>query len=135
MDLPAGLRRPPIRANSPGVVTVTSYEPSRIELALQTPRAALLVLSETYYPGWKAWIDGRPTAIHPVDIALRGVVVPAGVHRLRMEFRPVIFPVSLGVSLATAVLLILWRFSCSAGDTIRLNAKPHLLSSCSRAGR
>ncbi len=91
-------------------VTVTTYEPSRIELSLRASRAALLVLSETYYPGWKAWIDGQPTRIYPVDIALRGVVVQAGAHRLRMEFRPVVLPVSLGISIATAALLALFAF-------------------------
>jgi uncharacterized membrane protein YfhO len=69
-----------------------------------------LVLSETYYPGWKAWIDDQPTRIHPVDIALRGVVVPGGAHRLRMEFRPVVLRVSLGISMATAILLALFAF-------------------------
>jgi hypothetical protein len=97
-----------------GDVTVTSYEPSRIELSLRTPRASLLVLSETYYPGWKAWIDEQPTAVHSVDIALRGVVVPAGEHQLRMEFRPVILPVSFGISLATAILLAISAFSYRA---------------------
>jgi hypothetical protein len=92
------------------VVGVVKYEPSRIELSLQASRASLLVLSETYYPGWKAWIDERPAPIHPVDIALRGVVVPAGAHQLRMEFRPVILPVSLGISLATAFLLVISAF-------------------------
>jgi hypothetical protein len=87
------------------VVGVVRYEPSRIELSLEASRASLLVLSETYYPGWKAWIDEQPATIHPVDIALRGVVVPAGAHQLRMEFRPVILPLSLGISLATAILL------------------------------
>jgi len=105
MELP-----PADNGSQAGDVTVTRYQPARIELALKTPRAALLVLSETYYPGWKAWIDGEPTAIFPVDLALRGVVVPAGEHRLRMEFHPAIFPVSLGVSLGTALLLALSAF-------------------------
>jgi hypothetical protein len=93
-----------------GNVKVIQYEPSRIELSLRASRASLLVLSETYYPGWKAWIDGRPAAIHSVDIALRGVVVPAGAHQLRMEFHPAILPVSLGISLATAILLAISAF-------------------------
>jgi hypothetical protein len=92
-------------SSAPGVVGVVRYEPARIELSLRASRASLLVLAETYYPGWKAWIDEQPVAIHSVDIALRGVVVPAGAHQLRMEFRPVILPVSLGISLATAILL------------------------------
>jgi len=97
-------------AGTPGTVEVVKYEPSRIELSLQASRASLLVLSETYYPGWKAWIDEQPTAIHSVDIGLRGVVVPAGAHQLRMEFRPLILPVSLGISLATAILLAISAF-------------------------
>jgi hypothetical protein len=88
-----------------GTVKVVQYQPSRIELSLRASRVSLLVLSETYFPGWQAWIDEKPVAIHSVDIALRGVVVPAGAHRLRMEFRPVILPISLGISLATAILL------------------------------
>jgi hypothetical protein len=90
---------------TPGDVTVTRYEPSRIELSLRTSRASLLVLSETYYPGWNAWIDEQPTRILSVDLAMRGVVVPAGAHQLRMEFRPMILPASLGISLVTAILL------------------------------
>jgi hypothetical protein len=105
IDLPPG-----DDSSAPGAVGVVKYEPSRIELSLRTSRASLLVLSETYYPGWKAWIDEQPAVIHPVDIALRGVVVPAGAHQLRMEFRPVILPVSLGISLATAIVLAISAF-------------------------
>jgi hypothetical protein len=94
----------------PGTVEVVRYEPGRIELSLTTQRAALLVLSETYYPGWQAWIDDQPVAIHQVDIALRGVVVPAGRRRLRMEFHPPILPLSLGISAATAILLGIFAF-------------------------
>jgi Bacterial membrane protein YfhO len=101
LNLPAG---------TGGDVTVITYQPARIELTLKASQASLLVLSETYYPGWKAWIDDQPTPIHPVDIALRGVVVPAGAHRLRMEFRPVVLRVSLGISMATAILLALFAF-------------------------
>ena len=93
-----------------GSVEVSKYEPSRINLSLQASGAALLVLSETYYPGWKAWIDDQPVAIHPVDIALRGVVVPSGTHQLRMEYHPPILPISLGISAATAILLAIFAF-------------------------
>jgi hypothetical protein len=86
------------------------YEPNAIEIATQAPITSLLVLSETYYPGWKAWLDDQPTPILPTDIALRGVVVPAGAHRVRMEFRPSILPIALGISAATAILLVICAF-------------------------
>ena len=91
-------------------VTTLKYEPNFIELSTQASRQSLLVLSETYYPGWKAWLDDQTTRIYPTDVALRGVIVPAGEHRVRMEFRPVILPISLGISLATAILLAISAF-------------------------
>ncbi len=91
----------------PGAVSVVSYQPASLDLAVTAAAPALLVASETEYPGWQAWVDGRPAPIHRVDLALRGIAVPAGAHRVRMEFRPVILPISLGISLATLVSLIL----------------------------
>ena len=66
----------------------------------------MLVLSENNYPGWHAWVDGRETPIYSADIAFRGVILPAGTHRIRMEFHPVILYWSLGLSAATAILLM-----------------------------
>ncbi len=91
-------------------VQTLRYQPDVIQLSTQASSAALLVLSETNYPGWRAWLDDRPTPIYSTDIALRGVMVPAGVHRVRMEFRPLILPISLGISIATAILLAILGF-------------------------
>jgi hypothetical protein len=88
-----------------GSVRALSYEPDSLELEVNTRRQAFLVLSEAFYPGWKAWIDDRPTEICRTNIAFRGVVVPAGIHRMRMEFRPNIFYISLGVSMFTVALV------------------------------
>jgi hypothetical protein len=95
---------PPVTPGSEEV-KVVDYRPNEFDLDVRSRGGALLVASETYYPGWQAWVDGRPAAIHLVDIALRGVVVPDGAHRVRMEFRPVILWVSLAITLATAALL------------------------------
>ena len=107
-------------------VRTLSYSPNALEISTSTSRGGLLVLSETYYPGWKAWVDDRPARIYPTDIALRGVVVPAGAHRVRMEFRPAILPISLSISFATAILLtfsaFLYRRRVSH-VTIRVNGK------------
>lgn len=109
-----------------GEVTTLSYQPNRIELAVRAVSAGFLVLSETYYPGWQAWVDDRPVKIYPTDIALRGVLVPAGIHRVRMEFHPPLFALSLGISLGTAILLAFGAFAyrrSARHDTIKLNGK------------
>jgi uncharacterized membrane protein YfhO len=74
-------------------------------LKVTTAAPSLLVLAESYYPGWRAWVDDRQVPVYRADIAFRGVAVPAGAHTVRMQFSPAILPVSLAVSGMTAVFL------------------------------
>lgn len=48
----------------------------------------MLILADTYYPGWTAQVDGRAAPIYEVDGALRGVVLEAGAHRVVFRYRP-----------------------------------------------
>jgi uncharacterized membrane protein YfhO len=48
----------------------------------------MVVLSDTFYPGWRARVDHRPVSIFEVDGAMRGVVVPRGPHAITMRYRP-----------------------------------------------
>ena len=88
---------------APEEVKAVAYDPDSLEIAVRSHGTSLLVLSESNYPGWDAWVDEKPAPIHTADIALRAVVVPDGSHRVRMEFRPGILVVSLAISLATAL--------------------------------
>jgi hypothetical protein len=93
-------------------VQTLDYQPGWLQLKVSTQQPALLVLAESYYPGWLAWVDGTPAEIYRTDIAFRAISVPAGTHTVRMEFRPVILPISIAVSVGTAVLLAVfwgWR--------------------------
>ncbi|MBO0798807.1 MAG: YfhO family protein, partial [Blastocatellia bacterium] len=64
---------------------VMRYEPNRIELNTRNDQPGFLVLSELYYRGWGARIDGKKASVELVNNALRGIAVPAGEHRV--EFR------------------------------------------------
>ncbi|HLG99459.1 MAG TPA: YfhO family protein [Bryobacteraceae bacterium] len=70
------------------VVSVTRYQAESVLLRASMACNGVLVLADSYYPGWQAFIDGKPAAIHEVNIAMRGVAVPAGVHQVRFAFRP-----------------------------------------------
>jgi hypothetical protein len=100
--LPGGNPLPGIDSDE---VKVARYEPDSLELSVRSAAPAFLVLSENYYPGWKAWLDESPAEIYRTDIAFRGVAVPPGEHVVRMVFRPAILPVSAAISLGTAVFL------------------------------
>ncbi|MFA6232678.1 MAG: YfhO family protein [Bacteroidota bacterium] len=79
---------------------------------LDTPVDAILKLSEVYYPsGWTATLDGKPIDILRTDYLLRAVEVPAGKHRLEMQFQPKSYEAGLIVTTATnysiAIVLLL----------------------------
>jgi hypothetical protein len=64
------------------------YQGDRFELRVKAKGRGLLVLSETFYPGWKATVNGQPAPIHKVDGLLRGVIVPRGDSRVVLRYAP-----------------------------------------------
>jgi hypothetical protein len=70
----------------------------------------LLVVSETFYPGWEATVDGKPQPIHEVFGALRGVVLAAGNHRVEMRYRPWVVTLGAALSFSALVLSLLLIF-------------------------
>jgi uncharacterized membrane protein YfhO len=66
----------------------------------------MLVLSDTWYPGWHATVDGHDAKIERVDYLLRGVRVGPGSHTVQMTYRPLSFRIGWIVSLATALALL-----------------------------
>jgi hypothetical protein len=67
-------------------VRVVSYEPTRVQLETDAPTPALLVVSEIYYPGWQATVDGQAAPVWLTDYVLRGVALPAGRHTVEMRY-------------------------------------------------
>ena len=88
-------------------VRFRSYEADSMSMDVKTAGTGLLVLSEVYYPGWKASVNGKTAEIHKVDGALRGVVVPAGVSRVVLEYVPASYYAGAGLSLITTICVLL----------------------------
>jgi hypothetical protein len=85
-----------------GAVVVREYGLDRLTLNVTANRPAYLVTSETGYPGWEAWVDGKPRPIYTTDVAFRGMPVPAGRHVVTMRFIP------WGVWTAIAASAVCW---------------------------
>jgi hypothetical protein len=100
------LANEPTRPGEPGHVSVTSYRANRIQLETQTNATSFLVLSETDYPGWRAYVDGQSTEIIRTNYALRGLLVPAGKHEITLVYRPSSVLAGLFVSLLTLAGLV-----------------------------
>jgi uncharacterized membrane protein YfhO len=67
----------------------------------------MVIISQTFYPGWRASVDGRPAKLYQADGFLDGIAVPAGKHVVTLSWRP--WTVFTGAALSTisAILLIL----------------------------
>lgn len=67
---------------------VTHYAPDRIEVEASSPENGLLVLSEIWYPGWRAEVDGQAQPVEPVAGILRGVRLSQGTHQVAVLYDP-----------------------------------------------
>jgi len=91
---------------SPGRATLErSARPERVAVAVSARRPALLVMTDTAYPGWRAEVDGRRAPLRRVDYLLRGVVVPAGRHRVELTYAPASWRAGWILSVLTALAL------------------------------
>ncbi len=79
---------------------------TQIEIHTNSRSPSFLVLSDVYYPGWEATIDGIPTNIFQTNYVLRGVMVPSGSHVVHLEFKPRTFYYGAGISAGSSLLLI-----------------------------
>ncbi len=94
----------PNQAFSP--VEFATREPDHLVMTFSTPTDSVLMLSEVYYPGWSATVDGVPTPILRADVALRAVPVRAGQHRVEMVYDPWSVKIGLAVTLATLFVAV-----------------------------
>ncbi len=82
------------------------YEASEIALDVSTPTQAYLVLSEVYYPGWIATIDGQPAPIYRANSTFRAIYIPTtGHHIVDMAFQPPLVYAGLGITTVTLLIL------------------------------
>ncbi len=90
------------------ILEIPELKVSPNEIRLFTRHDGLLVLSEVFYPGWKAYIDNQPVEIIPLDGLLRGIIVPDGEHDVFVKFKPDILWVGLGLSIMTLAGIIIY---------------------------
>ena len=92
--------------------TIQRYSGDSVSVQVDAACPGLLVLPDTYFPGWKATVNGRDRTIYPTNGAFRGVNVPAGISRVEFRYEPRAFP--MGVLLAVAALAgfgLIWLLS------------------------
>ena len=90
-------------------VAVVDEAPERIRLRARLGGAGVLVVADTYFPGWEARVDRRPSAILRANYAFRALALAAGAHDVELAYRPRSFRIGVALSLAGLVLVAaLW---------------------------
>ncbi len=93
-----------------GQARLVSYQPNSVVLESESNSDAFLYLSDTWYPGWRAYVDGKETRIYRANLAFRAVEVPKGRHTVLFRYVPVSFYAGLFLTCLGILLCIrLWR--------------------------
>lgn len=85
-------------------VDVMAYEPEHVSLSVRVKNPSFVVVRDSYYPGWKAYVDSTPTPVYRANGFARAVFVTAGSHLVTFDYRPA--SLKLGFNLAITALLI-----------------------------
>lgn len=96
-----------VPAAEPAQVRVVRYESGMLEIEVDSPAEGYLVLSDPYYPGWRAEVNGEPAMIRRANYVFRAVAVPAGSQRVTMSYRPGTWLVGFGISTLTVLVLLI----------------------------
>ncbi|MBL8096290.1 MAG: hypothetical protein JNL73_19085 [Anaerolineales bacterium] len=107
-------------SRSPGSAVIRSYRPEHVELTATGP--GVLVLTDAFYPGWRATIDAVPAEIATADGLFRAVALPAGEHTIAFTFAP--DSVSVGFVVSVVGLLSWLMLWILPGSPVRRRRTP-----------
>jgi hypothetical protein len=100
--LPVGSREPFHAA------TIRSYRSDRVVVEADLSAPGYLILTDTYYPGWTALVNGKPAPVLPANYAFRAVPLGPGKHVVTFEFAPPGAQPGMILSLLTVAVVVLF---------------------------
>jgi hypothetical protein len=89
-----------------GVLQIRDSGNEAVVIQARTPEKSLLVLTDTYYPGWRCYVNGVPQPIYRVNNYMRGISLDAGKSEIVFRFEPDIFTAGMSLSGIAAVLAL-----------------------------
>lgn len=88
----------------PGRASIVARRSDRLSIDVSASVPAVLVVTESYDPGWRAWVDGEPAPVWRANAIFRAVPVEVGDHRVEMRYRPPSVAWGAGASVLGCVL-------------------------------
>ncbi|MBI5020312.1 MAG: YfhO family protein [Ignavibacteriales bacterium] len=87
-----------------GTVDIKLYSPNEIIMKVSSLQDAFLVFSDSYYPGWKAYIDETESKIYRANVTQRSIAVPKGNHIVKFIFEPRTVQVGFWISTSSIII-------------------------------
>ena len=97
----------PAAGTATGRVEIAAYSAERVDLRSEADAPGYLVLTDAYYPGWNAYVDGQPASIRRANVMFRAVELPAGQHTVTFHYEPAWLWPGAAISLLAAGALLL----------------------------
>ncbi|MCK4532932.1 YfhO family protein [bacterium] len=96
------------REKNKGEIAITEYEPNKVEIKYVLKKSAWLVLTDTYYPGWRVYVNGMRKQIYKADYCFRAIYLPQGKSMVRFFYEiPHAFRIGLYVTVFSIILLLI----------------------------
>ena len=86
---------------------IARYEDHLVTVHASLNGSGILVLADSYYPGWKAYVDGTEQVIRRANLFFRAVPLASGNHTVEFRYEPRSFAIGLAVSTATLLLIMI----------------------------
>jgi hypothetical protein len=87
---------------------ILSYSANEVNIQTSSKSPSILILTDTFYPGWKAYVNGTETTIYRADGLVRAIFVPTGEHDIEFSYMPQSFVFGTYLSLGTAIVLTIF---------------------------
>ena len=87
---------------------ITYYSPHRIVVKVSLENPGFLVLSETWYPGWKTFDNSKETKLYKTDYVLRSVYLDKGEHEVEFIYSPSSYKIGIMITLTTLIFVLLF---------------------------
>lgn len=88
-----------------GQIFVEKYSPNKVIIKTKNDNSGFLVLSDNYFPGWRALIDNKETKIYRTNYNFRGIIVPAGDHKIAFNYEPNSFRYGMVISSFSLIIM------------------------------
>ena len=97
-----------VRTVTKAAVSLQRFQPHQVSLTVNADAPSLVVISQTYYHCWHAYVDDQPQPLLRANFAFQAVQVREGMHQVRLVYEDRAFQLGVAISLATAVGCVVW---------------------------